>query len=111
MHRAGKYAAYTDGVTLPGNGEHGVGHGGTGTGVGEGTGRKEGIFCPHTVDRRWGKQGRGGGLWDISGHGALYRLKPPGAEALAARGIEKPLGCAGWMLPGETCDGTRSAGG
>ena len=111
MHRAGKYAAYTDGVTLPGNGEHGVGHGGTGTGVGEGTGRKEGIFCPHTVDRRWGKRGGAVPHGILRGMRRLYRLKPPGAEALTARGTKKPLGCAGWMLPGETCDGTRSAGG
>lgn len=97
MHRAGKYAAYTDGVTLPGNGEHGVGHGGTGTGVGEGTGRKGGIFCPHTVDRRWGKKGRGGAPWDTSGHEAAVQAEASGSggadgawhkEAFGLRGLD-----------------------
>ena len=62
---------------------------------------------------RWTDAGgkRGGAVPHgiLRGMRRLYRLKPPGAEALAARGIETPLGCAGWMLPGETCDGTRSA--
>lgn len=64
---------------------------------------------------RWtdvgGKRGGAAAYGILRGMGRLHRLKPPGAEALAARGIEKPLCCAGWMLPGETCDGTRSAGG
>ena len=64
---------------------------------------------------RWTDAGgnRGGAVPHgiLRGMRRLYRLKPPGAEALAVRGIEKPLGCAGWMLPGETCGGTRPTGG